>query len=197
MLYTKAAALRILEGAIAVESVQLLKHCVQATYQTQRGRCSTFLSRAAFKADFVETRRAAGRSLSSRQLEPTRYLVSTPNGENHVVSLKGDRLHCDCRDYWRQLQTFRRGCCKHGYHVLETWLGLSSLAEYVESSLHRPAVGTASGDGNSPGIGQRGVGLWTGGTAIAHAGANRTTGAGLAIRPDQHLQRSALLPLRG
>jgi hypothetical protein len=128
MLYTKAAALRLLSGlATVVHAVRQLKNCIQVTYQTRRGKCSTFLSRKAFKQAFVDARKASGRSLPSSQINATHYQV----GE-HTVVLSRDRLDCDCHDYMRQRQVFGRGCCKHGYHVLQAWLSQGSLAEYLQ-----------------------------------------------------------------
>lgn len=138
MLYTKAAALRILKIATKVESVKVLKNCVQVTYKTAHGRCSTFLSKTVFKQNFVSDRKAAATALICSEVMQGCWKVGNPqNGNVYDVWLSVRSVDCGCEDYRQQIDTIGKGICKHGYRVL-TELGIDSLAEYIQSN--RPAA---------------------------------------------------------
>lgn len=135
MLYTKSAAARILGNlAIEVERVDLVRGVVLVVYRTKHGRCSTFISPKKFKQDFVDIRREAGRTLPSVQINSSLYRVkSSDQGASYEVRLTDSGVACQCRDYREQIKSFGHGCCKHGYAVLQNWLGVSSLRDYLLS----------------------------------------------------------------
>ncbi len=105
-----------------------------------RGQRPTFISKTELKAHFVERRKEEARSLEVTDWlrSPACYTVTNPQSRSkHQVMGHRDRLDCDCEDYRWQQQFFGRGCCKHGYAVLQ-YLGFDSLRDYVAS--HTAAI---------------------------------------------------------
>jgi len=103
-----------------------------------KGHRPTFVSKSDLKAHFVEHRKAEARSLQVTDWlrSPARYTVTNPQtGSQHVVTEQADRLDCNCEDYYWQQQFIGRGCCKHGYAVLQ-YLGFDSLRSYVAAQAH-------------------------------------------------------------
>jgi hypothetical protein len=48
-------------------------------------------------------------------------------------------MYCTCDDFNNQLEFFGRGCCKHGYAVLNS-LGCQSLEHYLAAVSERLAA---------------------------------------------------------
>ncbi|MDB9526906.1 SWIM zinc finger family protein [Oscillatoria sp. CS-180] len=129
-----AAAVRRLMGLPSSVPVQI-REFLDVIWVWVKGDRPTFISKTDFKHHFVERRKEDARELEVTDWlrDPPRYTVTNPNsGSQHVVSEYADRLDCDCEDYRWQQQFIGRGCCKHGYAVLQ-YLGFDSLKTFVEA----------------------------------------------------------------
>lgn len=141
ILYSAAAVRRIL-GLQQSVPVQL-REFFKVVWVWVKGERPTFISKATLKAHFVEYRRAAAHTLEVIDWlrSPARYTVTNPaNGSQHLVEETSDGLECDCEDYHWQLHFFGKGCCKHGYAVLQ-YLGFESLQEYMATLDSNSAAG--------------------------------------------------------
>ncbi|PSN19880.1 hypothetical protein C7271_04980 [filamentous cyanobacterium CCP5] len=131
LLYS-AAAIRRMLGLKASVPVHL-REFFKVVWVWVKGQRPTFISKADLKAHFVEHRQDEARSLQVTDWlrTPPRYTVTNPaSGAQYIVAERGDRLDCTCEDYHWQQQFFGRGCCKHGYAVLQ-YLGYDSLGQYA------------------------------------------------------------------
>jgi hypothetical protein len=109
-MYTKTAAARILTFATRIETVRELPHVIQVTYRVGKARCSTFVSKAKFAADFVEFRQAGAVGLVVTAHSNDRYTVYNPTKGTYSAVVGGV---CDCEDHQQHGQQ-----CKHIYAVL-------------------------------------------------------------------------------
>jgi hypothetical protein len=139
LIFSKAACLRILPFATKIECIRVYRNTIQVTYLTRNGRCSTFLSKAAFFQDFVAYRYEGAKSVGVRRWTAgtyeCRYDCKSPNGENtRTVDLSGGTCSCTCPDYSEQYRILGKGRvgCKHMIAVLHH-LGYGSLAEYWDA----------------------------------------------------------------
>ncbi|MGD1862513.1 MAG: SWIM zinc finger family protein [Leptolyngbyaceae cyanobacterium] len=129
-----AAALRRMMGLPASVPIQI-REFVNAIWVWVKGDLPTFISKTDFKRHFVERRKADAEPLQVTDWlrDPPRYTVTHPaTGSQHWVLKREDRLDCDCEDYRWQQQFIGRGCCKHGYAVLQH-LGFNSLQDFVQT----------------------------------------------------------------
>jgi hypothetical protein len=121
MLYTKSAADRILTIATKIEAVRELANCIQVTYKINRARCSTFISKKTFAADFVEFRKAAADEVVvtvNRQI-PGQYVVHSAGVLGQVYSVSLDKHLCTCPDHSAQEDAgIENPTCKHLYAVM-------------------------------------------------------------------------------
>lgn len=139
LIFTKAAALRILPFAIKIEAIRVFKGAVQVTYLTKNGRCSTFLSKTAFYSDFITFRQEGAKGCTVRRWGAgsyqNRYEVFSGMSEKiYTVELSAGIAMCSCPDFeeqGKQLGKAKVGC----KHVLATLnhIGYGSLAEYVDT----------------------------------------------------------------
>lgn len=146
-----AAAIRRMLGLSNSVPVQI-REFFKVVWVWVKGQRPTFISKADLKVHFVEHRKAEARSLEVTDWlrSPARYTVTNPkNGSRHIVEGHRDRLDCDCEDYHWQQQFFGRGCCKHGYAVLQ-YLGFDALSSYIAAS----SGGVAKPQSQSPSSGQ-------------------------------------------
>lgn len=139
LIYSMASAARILAKDLGkvfkrVENIKFIGAVVQVTYKTVFGRCSTFLSFNSFKKNFVDRRQEDAKSLKVVDTpKKHQFLVINPVKETRYHCLTFlDSIDCVCEDYRNQILHFKKGCCKHGYAVLNH-LGFSNLNEYIES----------------------------------------------------------------
>lgn len=142
ILYSAAAVRRLL-GLPPSVPVQI-REFLKVLWVHVKGQRPTFISKTDLKAHFVERRKEEARSLEVTDWlrTPPCYTVVNPHsGSKHQVLGRRDRLDCDCEDYRWQKQFFGRGCCKHGYAVLQ-YLGFDSLRDYVAT--HATAASSSS-----------------------------------------------------
>lgn len=96
------------------------------------GSRPTFMSKRAFYQHFVDRRKADAQGLKVVQQTRRNFAVSNPaKGSAYTVTL-GTAASCTCDDFINQIKFLQRGCCKHGYAVLQQ-LGFSSLANYQQA----------------------------------------------------------------
>lgn len=130
LLYSAAAIRRLLN--LPTSTTVQIREFGQVLWVWVKGQRPTFISKADLKQHFVERRQEDAKQLTviDWRRTPERYTVSSQNGDkDYLVSCSHRELACTCTDYQRQLATFGRGCCKHGYAVLRH-LGYSSLQAY-------------------------------------------------------------------
>lgn len=113
--YTKAAAKRILSFATRIEAVRELRNCVQVTYRSNGGRCSTFLSKKAFVVDFSRIREEKSQLVSVVESSLYSYTVKSANNYYVVRPDTPDvQQRCECADC-----NFRGAFCKHQIAVAD------------------------------------------------------------------------------
>lgn len=98
------------------------------------GQRPRFVSLKAFKQHFVDHRKAQAQALTATQWVDQKTYFTVRNetkGSAYHLEAKRDRIDCQCEDYKNQMQFIGRGCCKHGYAVLNL-LGFKRLSEYIQ-----------------------------------------------------------------
>lgn len=137
LIYSMSASARILAKELGdifkrVEFIKFIGHVVQVTYKTVYGRCSTFLSFTSFKKNFVDRRQTDAQELEVNHVKHNEYKVINPSKNSSYSCLAYvDSIDCCCEDYRNQILFFKKGCCKHGYAVLDH-LGFNNLNDYIE-----------------------------------------------------------------
>lgn len=136
IIYSMAAAARILAKELGevfkrVENIKIIGSIVQVTYRTIFGRCSTFLSFVSFKKNFVDRRKADAQELEVKAGNNGFFVINPKKGTSYHCRAWIDSIDCLCEDYKNQIIHFTKGCCKHGYAVLNH-LGFSNLNSYIE-----------------------------------------------------------------
>lgn len=156
LLYTKSRTEEILKAksikVIRVESVKIKNKkgeflcCVQSTYHTTRGRCSTFISCWDYLKSFVFDRKLRSRYYIaiSDKLSPTIWQVTCPTDltkQARKIQLYPDKVICNCEDFSNQTNLFKEHpylvkrltgklqLCKHAIATLNT-LGIHNAKEY-------------------------------------------------------------------
>ena len=136
ILYSSSSVRRILGIAQSVNvRVQQFAFVVWVHVAGQR---PTFISKIVFRVHFVAWRKAQANGLTATQWldKATRFTVRNESkGSAYAIDASPTQLVCTCEDYRNQIQFLGRGCCKHGYAVLNK-LGFDSLAKYIEA--YRP-----------------------------------------------------------
>jgi hypothetical protein len=93
------------------------------------GQRCRFVSKKSLAAAFV-----AFRKESARQVVITRTSTDTFRAVGrdtvYTVTATDTAITCDCQDYKNQIDSLKRGVCKHGYAALNI-LGFDSLAAYL------------------------------------------------------------------
>ena len=103
------------------------------------GHRPTFVPKAEFKQHFVEWRRQAAQTLRVVAWidDASRFTVhNDAKGSSYVVEVSDTEIACTCEDYNHQVNAWSKGCCKHGYAVLQQ-LGFNSLSEYLQRTNQR------------------------------------------------------------
>jgi hypothetical protein len=117
---------------VALKSIKKLSVWFKVVWIHIEGRRPTIVSKKLFFNAFVATRKAASQGAKVEKLPLAGGVRVTCEGSQdpHFVKTTQKALVCDCQDYRNQVQTFGRGCCKHGYAYLAT-LGFKSLSDFV------------------------------------------------------------------
>jgi hypothetical protein len=137
LLYSLGAARRI--TGRAVQQVRVFRNAIWLHIEGER---PTFLSKRHFKAHFVEWRiqRSHLLKVTQRLDQPHCFTVHNANRDTaYYVEARPDGMYCTCDDFHNQLEFFGRGCCKHGYAVLNS-LGCQSLEQYLAAVSERLAA---------------------------------------------------------
>lgn len=132
LVYSAAAVKRMLGAAVQVVRIEKWWKVCLVIFRGQRPR---FMSRAAFIQHFVQMRKAQAQALTAQQwgCKPIHFTVrNKAKGTEYHLEAKGDRIDCRCEDYSNQIKFLGRGCCKHGYAVLDL-LGFDSLQAYSKA----------------------------------------------------------------
>lgn len=130
LIYSAAAVRRIL-GLRSSTPVRV-QEFFRVIWVWVQGKRPTFISKSVLKAHFVDYRKTAAADLQVQPVpgDSSRYVVSNPrHSSTYTVECLPTHLECSCEDYQQQYQQLGKGCCKHGYAVLNS-LGFSSLRSY-------------------------------------------------------------------
>jgi len=133
MLYTDKAAKRLLNSADAyITSVE--PDGAFVSWRADDGQCKGFIPEAKFVDLFIGDRkaRAKGIQVTENAFYPGYFTAYNSYTESRY-NLKASEttIQCQCPDYQNQIEHFGKGCCKHGYAVLNAQ-GFNSLADYIE-----------------------------------------------------------------
>ncbi|MGB6016810.1 MAG: hypothetical protein WBG32_18900 [Nodosilinea sp.] len=133
IIYSAAAARRLL-GVSSSAKVEI-REFFRVIWVWVKGKRPTFISKAKFRVHFAEWRKAQARNLKvTERLDiANHYTVRNVYKDTaYVVEKRADGVFCTCDDLNNQLDFFGKGCCKHGYAVLNH-LGFGSLHEYIQA----------------------------------------------------------------
>lgn len=131
LIYSRAAAARLLK--VEPEEIRKLEIWPSVVYVQTYGKKPRFISKKAFKEDFVNSRRARAKNLRARAISPNLFLVPSETTERvyKVREKEPGCFTCECKDWAAQKAAgINNATCKHIYSVL-FFLGFSSLREYL------------------------------------------------------------------
>jgi len=130
LIYNRAAAARLLK--VEPEEIRKLEIWPSVVYVQAYGKKPRFISKKAFKEDFVNSRKSRARNLRAEALGPGLFLVPSERIPNKSYRVREkDQFTCECQDWLNQkLAGIQNATCKHIYSVL-FFLGFSSLREYL------------------------------------------------------------------
>jgi predicted nucleic acid-binding Zn finger protein len=129
-----ASSVRRLLGLKASAKVEL-KEFARVIWVWVKGQRPTFIGKRVFLQHFAEWRKAQGKGLKvTERLDiANHYTVRNLSKDTaYIVEKRADGVFCTCDDLNNQLEFFGKGCCKHGYAVLNH-LGFSSLSDYIQA----------------------------------------------------------------
>lgn len=131
LIYSQSAAERILNlPPFSVVKVELIdSQQIKVTTAKKQEYC---ISRPKFLQHFAHIRQLRAKKLQvSRGNYRNLFIVTNPeNNHCYRVRTTATKVECKCRDYQKQQEILSKGCCKHGYAVLQT-LGFDSLSNYL------------------------------------------------------------------
>jgi len=141
LIFSKAAALRILKEAKRIEDIHIYSEAVQVMYCAKGDRSSTLIPKQAFFQDFTTFRQQGATTVKVRPWTCGSYTNhyecrSADSDRIHTVKLLGGTAICDCRDCERQMAELGTAECKYVYATLN-YLGHASLSEYLEAQSKR------------------------------------------------------------
>lgn len=156
LLYTNSRTEEILKvkgvKVVSIENIRIKNIkgnflcCIQTTYRTIKGRCSTFLSCWDYLKHFVLDRKLRSRHYIAiqNQQNPTIWQVSCPSEPSkpvRTVRLYPEQVTCTCEDFANQIATFKEhpylskildkklNLCKHSIATLNT-IGIRNYQGY-------------------------------------------------------------------
>ena len=132
LFFNLASVARIASTPIdSIDRFEVWEKVTMCVFKKGLGMRPRFLSNQLFYSSFVEDRKSKSKSI---QVTPNPFANkiftarNTANGHTYTV-IVGDSVECQCADYRAQLSLIGKGCCKHGYAVLNH-LGFNSLSDW-------------------------------------------------------------------
>ena len=132
LFFNLASVARIAEAPIAlIDRFEVWDHAVAVVFKKGWGLRPKFLSKKKFYSSFVEDRKARSKSITVTQnLFADRIYTARNESNDHAYTvIAASSIECQCADYRAQLSFIGKGCCKHGYAVLNH-LGFNSLSDW-------------------------------------------------------------------
>ncbi|MGE5658154.1 MAG: hypothetical protein ACM37W_16245 [Actinomycetota bacterium] len=128
--YSKAAIARMRGVALAmVERVEIWWNCI---FVIVKGCRPKFYSKDSFRNHFVDWRKAQSEEIDIFETEGNKYTAINERKHSiYTVEALQDGIRCGCDDYQNQIKFLKKGCCKHGYALLN-YLGFDRLSDYIE-----------------------------------------------------------------
>ena len=143
LFFNLASVARIAKAPIAlIDRFEVWESLVAVVFKKGWGLRPKFLSKKKFYSSFVEDRKSRSKTI---QVTPNPFAdkiftaKNPANGHAYTV-IVSDAIECQCADYRSQISFVGRGCCKHGYAVLNH-LGFNSLSDFqaIERMKRTPA----------------------------------------------------------
>jgi len=132
LIYSRAAAARILNTH--PERILKMEIWPKVIWVWMLGEKPRFISKKAFKEDFVNSRRNRAKNLRAKAIGPNLFLVPSETREGVYYKVREKEpgfFTCECKDWATQKAAgINNATCKHIYSVL-FFLGFSSLREYI------------------------------------------------------------------
>lgn len=126
-----------------IDRFEIWEKVVFVVFQKGHRLSPQFLSKKEFFTSFVDARKAKSRSIviTKNAFNEGLYTArNTTNGHTYQLTCTDNNIACQCKDYKDQIDLMGRGCCKHGYALLNL-LGFTSLIEWqtIEKLRRYPA----------------------------------------------------------
>ena len=132
LFFNLASVARIAEVPVdSIDRFEIWDRVILVIFKKNRGLRPRFLSNMLFYSSFVEDRKSRSKSI---QVTPNAfadriYTARNESNDHTYTVIAAESIECQCADYRAQLSFIGKGCCKHGYAVLN-YLGFSSLSDW-------------------------------------------------------------------
>lgn len=136
LIFTSRAAERIIYGTTnySVCDLYIDRAAQRIVVQIANSNRLIVLEAREFLDNFVSTRQKKATKLEIKKQVSWGYVVYNPeNNHTYTVTPASKSAVCSCPDYQKQIEAIGRGCCKHGYRVLQH-LGHKTLSEYIDAN---------------------------------------------------------------
>ena len=132
LFFNLASVARIAEAPVdSIDRFEIWDRVILVIFKKNRGLRPRFLSNMLFYSSFVEDRKSRSKSI---QVTPNAfadriYTARNESNDHTYTVIAAESMECQCADYRAQLSFIGKGCCKHGYAVLNH-LGFNSLSDW-------------------------------------------------------------------
>ena len=128
-IYSISSVARMLN--IPLNMVKRVEKWANCVFVIVAGRRPRFWKKSSFTNHFVEWRKQQSEALKTTRLDLYSFQVhNSKSNSTHYLDAKPTTVQCSCEDYQNQIKHIGKGCCKHGYAVLNL-LGFERLSDYV------------------------------------------------------------------
>ena len=132
LFFNLASVARIASTPIdSIDRFEVWESLVAVVFKKGWGLRPKFLSKKAFYSSFVEDRKARSRliEVTPNPFANRVYTARNTTSNHSYTVIVSDAIECQCADYRSQVSFIGKGCCKHGYAVLNH-LGFNSLSDW-------------------------------------------------------------------
>jgi hypothetical protein len=84
-----------------------------------------------YKQVFVSNRKQRLEEINIDGKKGKTFAVNPKKQSVYQLTPVSTAIHCECVDYQNQVKAFGKGCCKHGYALLNSY-GMTSLNELLQ-----------------------------------------------------------------
>ena len=132
LFFNSSTIARIAEVPVdSIDRFEIWDRVILVIFKKNRGLRPRFLSNMLFYSSFVEDRKSRSKSI---QVTPNAfadriYTARNESNDHTYTVIAAESMECQCADYRNQIAFIGKGCCKHGYAVLNH-LGFNSLSDW-------------------------------------------------------------------